>query len=218
MNDIMHKTIIVNNTEQDEHSTAIQEEEKRAKAAKDDALLLKRFKEGDNDAFDQIYMRWFTPIYTLLKRITNSALDAEDIVQEVFIILWKSRDMIDISKGVKAYIFSTARHQAFDLLRKQRAADNYLAQETLTEKSDIDPLKAIEAKELELLAEYAILTMPPQRREIFLLNYKEGLSPAEIALRLDIMPQKVSDHLYLARKHLKDILTIHIITIILGIL
>ena len=207
-----------NYTEQKEYSIANSEDKKKEKAAKEDILLLKRFKNGDDSAFDQIYMRWFTPIYTLLKRITNSDPDAEDITQEVFFILWKNRDMIDTAKGVKAYIFSTARHQAFDLFRKQKAANNYIAHESLFNDAGEDPQKIIETKELELLVEYAILTMPKQRRDIFMLNYKEGLSPAEISKRLNVMPNKVSDQLYHARKNLKDILTVYIVIMLLEIL
>ena len=205
-------------TDQDEHVLVNDKGKKNDKAVKEDILLLKKFKNGDDSAFDQIYMRWFTPIYALLKRITNSAPDAEDITQEVFFTLWNNRDMIDTGKGVKSYLFSTARYQAFDLFRKQKAANNYIAYESSYNIIEEDPHKIVETKELELLVEYAILSMPKQRREIFLLNYKDGLSPSEISQRLNIVPHKVSDQLYQARKHLKDILVTYIVAIIIGIL
>ena len=204
--------------EQKEYSLTNSEDKRKEKADKEDILLLKRFKNGDDSAFDQIYMRWFTPIYTLLKRITNSAPDAEDITQEVFFILWRNRNIIDTAKGVKAYVFSTARHQAFDLFRKQKAANNYIANESLFNDIGEDPQKIIETKELELLVEYAIVTMPKQRRDIFMLNYKEGLSPAEISKRTNVAPHKVSDQLYQARKHLKEILTVYVVIMILELL
>ncbi len=177
--------------------------------------LLERFKAGDDTAFEQIYMQWFGPIFYLLRRLTGSEEDARDITQDVFGRLWEKRGNIEVDKGVKSYLFSAARHSATKLFDKNRAADNYLSDAGRPDDEGISSFELVVAQEISLLMEYAIGKMPKQRRQVYELSYKEGLSPAEIASRLELSPRAVHDHLYQARTSIREILPVAIIMALL---
>lgn len=179
-----------------------------SKISKEYSQLLTNFRNGDTDAFEAIYLQWRKPLYFLLKRLTGSADNAEDIVQDVFGKLWETREKIDPNQDVKFYIYLLARQSAYKLLRKEKAAKNYIESSEFDMEYYANSHELVVAKETELLAEYAIRTMPEQRREVYLLSYKDGLSPAEIAKKLNIPSKNVSDHLYHARKHIKEIITL----------
>lgn len=177
--------------------------------------LLERFKAGDDTAFEQIYKQWFSPIYNLLKQLTGSEEDARDITQDVFGRLWERRGTIEVDKGVKSYLFSAARHSAINLFDKNRAADNYLSDAGHADDESASSFEFVAAREIELLTEYVIGTMPRQRRQVYELSYKEGMSPAEIAAKLELSPRAVHDHLYQARISIREILPVAIIMTLL---
>ena len=165
--------------------------------------LLERIRQGDEQAFDAIYKRWSQPIINFLKVFTRAEHDAEDLSQDVFATLWRKRELNDTTKSGKSFLFTVARHTAADVYRKKSAAKNYIASASFESEEDISSHEILEAKEIELLTEYAISTMPPQRREVYLLIYKDGLKPAEIAERLNIPAQNVHSHLRQARIYIK---------------
>ncbi|WP_307756630.1 sigma-70 family RNA polymerase sigma factor [uncultured Alistipes sp.] len=167
--------------------------------------LVKRFKNGDTNAFRTIYMQWYDPILYLLRRITRSEQDAEDLAQDVFSTLWMQRESIDPEKDIRAYIFTMARRTASKHIRRIKIQNNYLSDYRFDDSEERDQ---IIAKEMELLTEYVISKMPAQRREAFLLSLNEGLTPAEIAERLNISPKNARNFVYQARKELKEILTL----------
>ena len=179
-------------------------------------LLLEQFKNGNDAAFEVIYAQWFTPIYNLLKRLTGSAHDAEDIAQDVFCTLWKKRNAIDTSKDIKAFIISLARNNATDHLRKGNSAKNYLSGGGHVSETDVTPHDLTLAHQIELLTEYAIRTMPEERRRVFLMNYKDGLKPAEIAEKLEMPRQNVYDHLRYARDYLARIIPVLLLSVIVN--
>jgi RNA polymerase sigma-70 factor (ECF subfamily) len=183
----------------------------------DNIELLRRFARGDDAAFEKIYMQWFDPIFHLLKRLTGSAEDAQDITQDIFGKLWEKRGSIDVKKGVKSYLFSAARHSASNMAHKNRSANNYIAGTNLSDADDVTSYDLAVAHEIELATEYVICRMPKQRRRVYEYSYKYGLSPSEIASKLNLTPRVVHDHLYQARLSIKEMLPAIILSILLNV-
>ena len=173
--------------------------------------LLEQLKQSDPLAFQTLYVQWRKPIYLFLYKLTLSGQDADDITQDVFITLWETRERIEPSKGIKTYIYLLARQSAYKLFRRQRVEEGYLANELFSFDETTDSLDVIVAKEIELLTEIAISRMPVQRREVYTLSYKEGLTNIEIANRLGITKESVKHHLYEARKHLRKIIALSVL-------
>lgn len=173
-------------------------------------ILVGRFKEGDTEAFRTIYMRWYDPICFLLKRITRSELDAEDLAQDVFGTLWLQRGDVDPDRDIRAYIFTLARRAASKHIRRHIVKNNYLSSVVHTDESAASN-EDIEAREIRLLTDIYISRMPAQRRQAYLLSLDEGLDPAQIAERLNISPKSARNHIYQARRELKEMLTYAVI-------
>ncbi len=168
--------------------------------------LIERFRNGDTDAFKVIYMQWYDPIFYLLRRLTRSECDAEDLAQDVFGTLWIQRLSVDPSKDVKAYIFTLARRAASKHIRSTRVRSDYISGMQFDETEEGRDQSI--ALEMELLTDYVMSKMPPKRREAYLLSMKEGLDPMEIAERLNIPAKSARNYIYQARKEIREMLAL----------
>ena len=95
------------------------EDDKARKRAKDVALLA-RIVDRDERAVEELYARYSGPLYSLAYQVTGAERFAQDVVQEVFIALWRDASRFDPARGAVApWLFSLARHKAIDLVRRE---------------------------------------------------------------------------------------------------
>jgi len=80
--------------------------------------IVKRLQEDDKTAFDWIYNQFSHKIYLNALKLTKDRNMAEDIVQDVFIILWEKRNSIDPSRPLLNWIFVVSYHKSIDYLKK----------------------------------------------------------------------------------------------------
>lgn len=168
-------------------------------------------KNGSHAAYDKVYLQWRKPIYNLLHKLTMSEAEASDITQDVFVNLWENRTKIDSAKDIKYYLYLVARQSAIKYFRRQKARSNYFVKSIW---DDIDPLSSediVIAKEVELLQEIALSRMPKQRRRIYEMSHKEGMKNDQIAEELNISKDTVANQLAIARKNLRDVLTMFLL-------
>jgi len=173
-----------------------------------DQTLLTRLIEGDESAFEQIYLRWHKPVFLLMLKITRSEVEAEDIAQDVFTHLWSIREKIDPSKNIKALLFIIARRSAINLSRRAGLHGDYIAEVDLSPGLDADPAELLEAQETGLLMQIAIENMPAKQRSVFSLYYNENLTSSEIATRLGLTQENVRKHIYNGKKYIQGIITL----------
>ena len=155
----------------------IENDELKTAFSLETATLLEKIKYGDEKAFDAIYLRWYLPIFNFLKLLLRNEHDAEDLTQDIFATLWNKWDIIIPAKKGRPFLFTLARNVAADCHRKKSTAKNYMADAVFGSDEDYSPHDFVVVKEIELITEYAISTMPEQRRQVYLFSYKEGLKP-----------------------------------------
>jgi RNA polymerase sigma-70 factor (ECF subfamily) len=180
---------------------------------------MQMLKEGDEQVFEQIYHRWYKPVYGFMLKTTHSNEDAEDIAQEAFARLWKMRDKIDSSGNIQALIFIIARRAAVDMYRRSERTNGIFAggeqlpdeHTSLECSSDSSPEEILEASETRLLLQIAIGQMPKKQREIFSLHYYENLSTAEIASQLGLSPENVRRQIWNGKHQLRDVISLMLI-------
>src|SRR5579864_7663836 len=86
-----------------------------------DAALMERILQRDSGALEALYDRYGRPVYSLVLRIAQQPASAEEIVQDVFLQLWRSADRFQISRGpLEPWLFTMARNRALDFLRLKR--------------------------------------------------------------------------------------------------
>lgn len=155
-------------------------------------------------AFDRIYELYSHKLFSFVLKIVKNNDEAEDIVQEVFVRIWESRDKLDEYKLLNSYIFAIAYNNSIDLIRKRINSSKYL--EHLRNSNIIqensNPISEFEYNELSNQIERLIFNLPNRQKEVYQLHREKGLSYAEIAEQLGISKNTVENHMVKALKYL----------------
>jgi RNA polymerase sigma-70 factor (ECF subfamily) len=152
--------------------------------ALDDAALMERVNTGDEAAIEALYARYGGSCFGLARRILDDAQLAEDVVQQVFLALWKGTGYDPKRGAVSTWLMSMTHHKAVDSLRRESTRRKRLAgEQALMELQALGPGPEDEAW-LRLRAERtrdALRLLPSEQREVLLLAYYGGYTQREIA-------------------------------------
>lgn len=141
--------------------------------------------------------------YTL--RFVGSAEVAEDIVQDLFLHLWRTRCPNDEPRLTKPYLYTSARHRALKYLRHRRVAEGWIEQVSREEVPSAEtPSDVCLRHELEEVVERAIAELPARCREIFLLRRRDQLSYEEIASHAGVSLGTVKSQMWHAATRLRS--------------
>ncbi len=162
-------------------------------------------KNNEIEAFDQLFADYGKRLYHFAYGYLKSRDDAEGLVQEVFLKIWKNRDKLNPDLSFKAYLFKIAYHYILEFFEKSKRRKVYqheLLEETIefTEETDERLNYQMLLEKVELL----IQKLPRRQKEILLKRKKEGIPVKEIAEQLGISPKTVENHLTEAIKNLKN--------------
>lgn len=171
--------------------------------------LLKLLALGDQDAYTAIYLQYHTGIYNFLLRFTRNPILAEDLVHDVFLRLWETRDQLDIKSSFTSYIFRFAKNAAINQLNRialyDTIRDEVIHRVSLSMNNQ-SLMNEVEAREYAELLQKAISSLPPQRREAFILCRQNGKTYEEAAASMNISRNTLKQHLSLAVKSIKEYL------------
>lgn len=169
----------------------------------EDELLAVRCQLGDMQAFDALIRRWHGPISAYVRRQCGPD-DAADIVQDIWLRVFRSIASLRDGRRLRAWLFGIARHAWMDRLRSRYADHADVDVDVDVEPDDIaDPPDAD-----DLSLEFAVVSeglaqLPPIEREALTLFYLHELSLNEIAQVLEIPTGTVKSRLHRARRMLR---------------
>jgi RNA polymerase sigma-70 factor (ECF subfamily) len=170
-----------------------------------DRNLVKNLKDDDVGAFDELYRRYHARVFQLGMRFLPYKEDAEEIVQIVFIAVWDNRHKIVEDQNFGSYVFSIARHNIYNAMRKAVYRQGYVDyQQQKTPDYTFLTEEAVLFNELDTVLHGLLENMPPKRREIFRLHREEGLSYKEISDRLSIAGSTVNTQLTKAISYVRQ--------------
>jgi RNA polymerase sigma-70 factor (family 1) len=157
-----------------------------------DSELAMLFKQRDRKAFEEIYRRYWHPLFLHAYHILDDEDEAQDIVQDLFIAFWNKPFTDQIHTSLKSYLYVTVRNKVLNHIRKNRIKDNFIQflSTKLTEK-DFNTVNDIELKELTVLIDQEIDLLPPRMKQVFEMSRKEFLTHKEIAERLGTSEETV---------------------------
>lgn len=165
------------------------------------AVLL-QVAQGDEQAFRLLFGAYHQPLALHVYRLTESAELTEEIVQDVFLKIWMSREALAQVQQFSAYLFVVSKNHALNALRaiaRERVRQRAWAQETQ---------EAVPAEDKQgyyySLIDKAIQQLPPQQQKVYLLSRHERLKHREIALRMGISPETVKKYMQLAIASISD--------------
>jgi len=171
---------------------------------------LGRLQKGDLKGFRWLFDHYHQKVFSYVLRFVKDRQVAEEISSDVFIKLWEKKAQIKTQGSLNQLLLTIARGLAIDHLRKvartTKSRELYWLhyQNHLPEKESEENFE----KNLEAVQE-AIKGLPPKRRKVFELRYKEELSYQQIALMLNVSPNTVKVHLNKATKYLRQQLEVH---------
>ncbi len=147
--------------------------------AVDDMRLVARVRAGDQQALSELYDRYSKVVYGVALRILHDTGAAEDLLQDIFLQLWRKPDAFDSSRGsLAAWLAVIARHRSIDRLRQRRP------------ETDIEDCVIVTATDLRDETERSLVIekvrvvmneMGPDQRTAMEMAFFEGLTHTEIA-------------------------------------
>ena len=166
---------------------------------------------GDKGAFNMLFRSYYSTLVFIAHDILRDRLLAEEAVQDVFVKFWKTVSNLSISTSLGSYLAAMVHNRCIDYLRanerriKTVSIENPEVQLTLHELGmEASFEEELFSDSMEITLKRALEQLPPQCRQIFVLNRFDDLSTKEIAEKLNISVSTVKTQIARALKKLKE--------------
>ena len=167
-------------------------------------LLLQKIHDGDEIAFRQMFNEYKNRIFTFVDNYIHSRADAEEIVQETFLILWQNRRSLLAIEHPRNYIYTIARNKTYDYLSRVARNEKMLNHTWINlsvSHNDIDD--KINLGESRRIIEKALAELSEQKQTIFNMSRSDNMNHEEIARITGLSKSRVKNIIVEVLKHLK---------------
>jgi len=167
-----------------------------------ESLLVRNLSKGNLLAFNTLYKEYSGRLYRFAFGYLKSEAETEELVQEVFTIIWEKRTELKVELSFKSFLFTIA----FNIIRKHFRTKAYLSEYFKTGISDDQDLQTSQKITYDSLHQYItelVNQLPDRRREIFIKSRFEGLSIKEISEGMKISHKTVENQLTDALKFIR---------------
>ena len=174
-----------------------------------DVLLVARCASGDEGALAELYDLFGRASYALALRIVRDASQAEDVVQEAFLDLWRNAARFDPSRSRPAsYLLTFVHRRAVDLVRREQARPQRGGGvEDIAERAGSEDVAgSLVVREQGASVRAALADLPGPQRQVLELAYFNGLSQSEIAEHLGEPLGTVKSRTHVALSRLRELL------------
>ncbi|NIV95698.1 sigma-70 family RNA polymerase sigma factor [candidate division KSB1 bacterium] len=184
------------------------------KTFSDEHELITQAQHGNTDAFKRLFDQYKLNVYNFVLRMLGEPHDAEDVVQEVFVKMYRKLATLRESRYFSTWLFSIARNESVNFLNRQRKktmdsiddenadlADKLISQDS----SDVNsPHGRFETSELDELLQSALNELPEINRSAFILGVIEGYSYKDVSKMLGCSINNVKSRVFRARAQLSQ--------------
>ncbi|MGF7040909.1 RNA polymerase sigma-70 factor [Mucilaginibacter lappiensis] len=172
-------------------------------------ILITKLTQGDERAFEALFKLYYARLTLFSNRFVNNLSIAEEIVADVFELLWEKGHEVTFSNSVSSYLFKMVQNRSLNYLKHQKIENLYVAY--LERNNLFDEVRSAvengyEEKELAQQINAAINTLPEKCREIFVLSRFSDMKYKEIASQLNISPKTVERQVSIALEKLRQTL------------
>lgn len=168
---------------------------------------IRQLHDGNYDAFDCIYAMYAPRLLAYCRKMVGREEEAEDLVQEVFVALWRNRENIKNEVTLQPLLFTALRNRIINLWKARinsKAYSDYV--EFMNERQATSGTPRIEYSEFEQVVLRCIASLPKTQSKVIRLSKFENLSNEEIADRLNLSQQTVKNALSVGLKTLRIML------------
>jgi len=169
-----------------------------------DRQLLADIRKGSDEAFRQLYEKYWEDLYRMAYRRLASPEDIKDILQDVFLSLWNNINEVNADESLGGYLYTCLRNRIFNFFEKRQNRLNCLM------KQPFNPVESEEiiwnrfnTKEIQKFIALQVAAMPPKMKRIYLLSKKEQLTISEIAELMNLSPQTIKNQLHRAFERMR---------------
>jgi RNA polymerase sigma-70 factor (ECF subfamily) len=197
----------------------VSESSARRYALDPDVRLMLEVREGNAAAFEELVLRYQGRLLTVLRHLVGSREQAEDLVQEVFLRVFRARESYQPEAKFSTWLYTIAHHLAANALRtrSRRPEMTLPSQESgpmgarpldkmLMASSGQMPARQLDKAEMREIVQMALESLAERQRMAVLLSKFEGMSYADIATVMELSPQAVKSLLSRARENLREVL------------
>lgn len=156
-----------------------------------DTELMGRIVQQDDSAFEALYDRHSTTVYSLILRIVRDSARAEELAQETFWQVWTRAEQFQGAGAVAAWLNRIARNKALDELRRRKSrpqpsdqGEQRLAEIAAPSSNQVE--QQVDRSWNRLTVADALAAIPPEQRSCLEMSYFDGMSQREIAAKLDV--------------------------------
>lgn len=158
--------------------------------------------------FERIYKLYYPKMFGFAKNYVLANEDAENIVQDVFLVLWEKKDELEITYTLTTYLFTLVKNKCLNFLRHKLIEEEYNIQMKEELGFKLYALESLDYSyqsetELQEVVKRALDTLPERCREIFIKSRIEGLKYKEISEELGISVNTVENQIVTALKKLR---------------
>jgi RNA polymerase sigma-70 factor (ECF subfamily) len=177
--------------------------------------LCPRIRDGDVAAFEQLFRAMHAPLCEVADSYVRSQAIAEEIIQDLFFVLWMKRDRIPRPEAMRAYLFTAARNRALHHLRHRAVVRRWSARSEShpdvagTAHHAVLPDDALQSQERSEALRRAIDQLAPRTRLAVVLRLDHGMSQDEVASAMGITIKGVEKLLAAAKAKLRALLGPH---------
>jgi len=171
-----------------------------------DAEIMLKVAGYDSKALEQLYDRYAPILYTLIKKIVTEKETAEEILSDVFVLVWRQIDQFDFkTNNVYTWLVTLARNKAIDVVNRKNGKllpeydEDYEKEFILPKLSpEIEPMELSQVMNKKERIEKALASLTDAQKYVLELSYYGGMDQAEIAGKLNIPTVTVKSKLQVA--------------------
>src|SRR5690606_23927654 len=144
--------------------------------------LLELIRSDNENAFNEIYRRFWSGIFLIARNRLQNDTDAEEITQDIFCNLWKKRAVLNLNKGLKPYLSTAVKYEVINRIVQKQKEDSFKLQ-FYNVHSDIDhqTLDLLNLNEIQEKLYESIALLPERCQLVFKLQFENGYTQKEIA-------------------------------------
>jgi RNA polymerase sigma-70 factor (family 1) len=166
--------------------------------------LIVRLRDGDEDAFEEIYWLYRNEIYGLAFRYLKDHALSEDAVQDIFIKLWLYRNQLDSGRAIHGFLFTSLKNHVLNMIKSRKR--RILRQFEYIRYNDSrgeNPEDSMFHSEYENIVREGLKKLPAGKQLVFKLKFYDGFSSKEIASELGISVNTAKSQFYKANKFIQ---------------
>jgi RNA polymerase sigma-70 factor (ECF subfamily) len=169
-----------------------------------DEALAARIKEGDKAAFKDFFQKHQSALISFLCSKGLDKMEAEDLLQQAFMIIWEKREKIKPGRSLRSYLFTIAYNRMVNHFRDQKHTEPDYAYRL--EDGSANPHEQAETSEAMNRLQQMLEIMPEKRRAVFELCYMQEFTYKEAAVALNVSPKTIENHMAIALKEIREAL------------